>query len=163
MSNVSFSYFLWMLLFVPFSLSDPLLSILRWRVLSPHLVLSSSLFSNCPRARGTERQTGRRLHRSCRYVIYYLAPSWLAYLDGEGEEGNKRHFTHGTQSKRTAKERGGWHCVHTWVIDFYIYIYKVRKRWGEVTFIRLSSGQLPLLLFFSSLTFKIEGHILRSA
>lgn len=45
--------------------------------------------------------------------------------EGSGEQGggkDKRHFTHGTQSERTAKKCGGLHCVLTWVIGLKIHI-----------------------------------------
>ena len=44
-------------------------------------------------------------------------------------ERNKRHFPHGAQSKRTAKECGGWPSVHTWVIGSNIYL--KRKKDGR--------------------------------
>ncbi len=135
MSDVSFSYFLSLFLFVPFPSRTSSSPPLHPCVLSP---ISSCLplsFLIVPVAMGTEADR-RRLHRLCRYVIHYLAPSWLAHLDEMGggrqtwKDRGKRDFTHGTQSKRTAKECGGWHYILTWVIGFSIYVYVHKK--GEI-------------------------------
>ncbi len=84
--NVKCLIFLFPLAFAVCSFFTLKPSLLHPSLMCPlnHLVLPFPLFSNCSCSHGHGGRRGKRLHRICCYVIHYLAPSWLAHLEGAG-------------------------------------------------------------------------------
>lgn len=121
----------------PLSLTHSLLSLSQFvlSLLPAHLFF---FFVKCPCSHGQTITQNLPLCNSLSHSVF----DWLTWMvvvvvlvaGGGGRGGwrerrtgrrkDKRHFTHGTQSERTAKECGGWHRVLTWVIGSKIYICK---------------------------------------